>query len=60
MRPTTRPRSAGSPAGWASSRPGSPIWSSQIIDLSRLQADNPLATPEVVDIDEVLNDAVDR
>ncbi len=33
---------------------------SQIIDLSRLQADNPLASPEVVEIDEVLLDAVDR
>ena len=33
---------------------------SQIIELSRLQADNPLADPEVVDIDEVLGEAVDR
>jgi two-component system, OmpR family, sensor histidine kinase SenX3 len=33
---------------------------SQIIELSRLQADNPLLHPEVVDIDEVLSDAVDR
>ena len=33
---------------------------SQIIDLSRLQADDPLANPEVVHIDEVLSDAVDR
>jgi len=33
---------------------------SQIIDLSRLQADDPLAEPQVVDIDEVLRDAVDR
>jgi two-component system, OmpR family, sensor histidine kinase SenX3 len=33
---------------------------SQIIDLSRLQADDPLANPEVVNIDEVLSDAVDR
>lgn len=33
---------------------------SQIIDLSRLQADDPLAEPQVVDIDEVLHDAVDR
>jgi two-component system sensor histidine kinase SenX3 len=33
---------------------------SQIIELSRLQADNPLVHPEVVDIDEVLSDAVDR
>lgn len=33
---------------------------SQIIDLSRLQADDPLAEPHVVDIDEVLHDAVDR
>jgi two-component system sensor histidine kinase SenX3 len=32
----------------------------QIIDLSRLQADNPLADPEVVEIDEVLTEAVDR
>ena len=33
---------------------------SQIIELSRLQADNPLVDPEVVDIDEVLGEAVDR
>jgi two-component system, OmpR family, sensor histidine kinase SenX3 len=33
---------------------------SQIIELSRLQADNPLVDPEVVDIDEVLAEAVDR
>ena len=33
---------------------------SQIIDLSRLQADDPLAEPQVVDVDEVLHDAVDR
>ena len=32
----------------------------QIIELSRLQADDPLVHPEVVDIDEVLTDAVDR
>ncbi len=32
----------------------------QIIDLSRLQADDPLAHPEEVDVDEVLADAVDR
>ncbi|MFL6027969.1 MAG: sensor histidine kinase [Friedmanniella sp.] len=32
----------------------------QIIDLSRLQADDPLADPEEVDVDEVLSDAVDR
>jgi two-component system sensor histidine kinase SenX3 len=32
----------------------------QIIDLSRLQADEPLAQPEEVDIDAVLSDAVDR
>jgi two-component system sensor histidine kinase SenX3 len=32
----------------------------QIIELSRLQADNPLANPEVVDIDQVISDAVDR
>jgi two-component system, OmpR family, sensor histidine kinase SenX3 len=32
----------------------------QIIDLSRLQGDNPLADPEVVDVDEVLREAVDR
>ena len=33
---------------------------SQIIELSRLQSDNPLVDPEVVDIDEVLTEAVDR
>ena len=33
---------------------------SQIIDLSRLQADNPLGSPELVSIDDVLIDAVDR
>ena len=33
---------------------------SQIIELSRLQADDPLADPEEVDVDEVLADAVDR
>ena len=33
---------------------------SQIIDLSRLQADDPLAEPQVVDIEGVLHDAVDR
>ncbi|CAA9400231.1 MAG: Phosphate regulon sensor protein PhoR (SphS) [uncultured Propionibacteriaceae bacterium] len=32
----------------------------QIIELSRLQADNPLSQAEVVDIDQVLNEAVDR
>jgi len=32
----------------------------QIIDLSRLQGDNPLTDPDVVDIDDVLSDAVDR
>jgi two-component system sensor histidine kinase SenX3 len=32
----------------------------QIIELSRLQSDDPLADPEVVDIDEVLTDAVER
>jgi two-component system, OmpR family, sensor histidine kinase SenX3 len=32
----------------------------QIIELSRLQADNPLVDPEVVDVDEVLAEAVDR
>jgi two-component system sensor histidine kinase SenX3 len=32
----------------------------QIIELSRLQADDPLVDPEVVEIDEVLADAVDR
>lgn len=32
----------------------------QIIDLSRLQADDPLAQPDEVDVDEVLADAVDR
>jgi two-component system, OmpR family, sensor histidine kinase SenX3 len=33
---------------------------SQIIELSRLQSDNPLVDPKVVDIDGVLVDAVDR
>jgi two-component system, OmpR family, sensor histidine kinase SenX3 len=33
---------------------------SQIIELSRLQSDDPLADPEIVDIDEVLTEAVDR
>jgi two-component system sensor histidine kinase SenX3 len=33
---------------------------SQIIELSRLQADNPLVDPEIVDIDKVLTEAVDR
>lgn len=33
---------------------------SQIIDLSRLQADDPLSEPQVVEIDAVLHDAVDR
>jgi two-component system sensor histidine kinase SenX3 len=33
---------------------------SQIIELSRLQSDNPLVDPEIVDIDGVLADAVDR
>lgn len=32
----------------------------QIIDLSRLQADNPLLQAEEVDVDQVLSDAVDR
>ena len=32
----------------------------QIIDLSRLQGDNPLADPEVVDVDAVIREAVDR
>jgi two-component system, OmpR family, sensor histidine kinase SenX3 len=32
----------------------------QIIDLSRLEGDNPLIEPEVVDVDEVLAEAVDR
>lgn len=32
----------------------------QIIDLSRLQADDPLAHPEEVDVDAVLAEAVDR
>jgi two-component system, OmpR family, sensor histidine kinase SenX3 len=32
----------------------------QIIELSRLQADDPLVHPEIVEIDEVLTDAVDR
>ena len=33
---------------------------SQIIELSRLQSDNPLVAPEVVDIDGLLAEAVDR
>jgi two-component system sensor histidine kinase SenX3 len=33
---------------------------SQIIQLSRLQSDSPLVDPEIVDIDEVLAEAVDR
>jgi two-component system, OmpR family, sensor histidine kinase SenX3 len=33
---------------------------SQIIELSGLQSDNPLVAPEIVDIDEVLAEAVDR
>jgi two-component system, OmpR family, sensor histidine kinase SenX3 len=32
----------------------------QIINLSQLQGDNPLADPEVVEIDHLINDAVDR
>ncbi len=32
----------------------------QIIELSRLQADDPLADPEEVDVDDVLSEAVDR
>jgi two-component system sensor histidine kinase SenX3 len=32
----------------------------QIIELSRVQADDPLVHPDVVDIDEVLTDAVER
>ena len=32
----------------------------QIIDLSQLQGDNPLVDPEVVEVDDVLGDAVDR
>ncbi|MET0692593.1 MAG: ATP-binding protein, partial [Propionibacteriaceae bacterium] len=32
----------------------------QIIDLSRLQADDPLASPQEVDIDQVLAEAIDR
>jgi two-component system, OmpR family, sensor histidine kinase SenX3 len=32
----------------------------QIIELSHLQSDDPLAEPEVVEIDEVLTDAVER
>ena len=32
----------------------------QIIELSRLQADDPLADPEEVDVDQVLAAAVDR
>ena len=33
---------------------------SQIIELSRLQSDDPLVDPEIVDIDEVLSEAVER
>ena len=33
---------------------------SQIIDLSRLQADDPLVQAEVVDLDEVIRQAIDR
>jgi two-component system sensor histidine kinase SenX3 len=33
---------------------------SQLIQLSRLQADNPLVDPEIVEIDEVLAEAVER
>jgi two-component system, OmpR family, sensor histidine kinase SenX3 len=32
----------------------------QIIELSRLQSDDPLADPEIVEVDEVLTDAVER
>jgi two-component system, OmpR family, sensor histidine kinase SenX3 len=32
----------------------------QIVELSRLQSDDPLADPEVVEIDDVLTDAVER
>jgi two-component system sensor histidine kinase SenX3 len=32
----------------------------QIIDLSQLQGDNPLVDPQVVEVDEVISDAVDR
>jgi two-component system, OmpR family, sensor histidine kinase SenX3 len=32
----------------------------QIIDLSQLQGDNPLVDPEVVQVDDVISDAVDR
>jgi two-component system, OmpR family, sensor histidine kinase SenX3 len=32
----------------------------QIIELSRLQSDDPLTDPEIVEIDEVLTDAVER
>jgi len=32
----------------------------QVIDLSRLQADDPLANPEEVEIDEMLAEAIDR
>ena len=32
----------------------------QIIDLSQLQGDHPLVDPEVVEVDEVISDAVDR
>jgi two-component system, OmpR family, sensor histidine kinase SenX3 len=32
----------------------------QIIELSRLQSDEPLADPEIVDVDDVLTDAVER
>src|SRR5215211_3685981 len=44
--------------GFESARLGDLV--SQIIDLSRLQADDPLANPEEVDIDDVLTEAVDR
>jgi two-component system, OmpR family, sensor histidine kinase SenX3 len=32
----------------------------QIIDLSHLQGDNPLVDPELVEVDDVISDAVDR
>ena len=47
-------------AGWGSSPPGSRTWWSQIIDLSRLQADDPMSQAESVEVDDVLIEAVDR
>ena len=47
------------PAGWVPSRMTDRLVS-QIIELSRLRSDDPLADPEVVEIDGVLSEAVDR